>query len=175
MEEPRVRLSRKIRLVGKRLKMNFANDKTVELWKSFMPERKKISNIKGEDLYCVQIYDYQDDEEIFSFEMPFEKWAAVEVSSFDNIPEGMETMTIECDWYAVYTHKGPASAFREQYDAIFEPWYEYALYEIVSRPFFQVMGKKYKNDSPDSEEEIWIPVKRLDLKKYVKIEWIPKK
>jgi len=32
-------------------------------------------------------------------------------------------------------------------------------YELDNRPHFEILGKKYKNNSADSEEEIWIPVK----------------
>ncbi len=32
------------KLIGKRAKMSFSNDKTRELWQSFMPQRKEILN-----------------------------------------------------------------------------------------------------------------------------------
>jgi len=30
---------------------------------------------------------------------------------------------------------------------------------LDNRPHFEVLGEKYKNGDPESEEEIWIPVK----------------
>ena len=33
-------------------------------------------------------------------------------------------------------------------------------YKPDDRPHFELLGAKYKNDDPDSEEEIWIPIKR---------------
>jgi AraC family transcriptional regulator len=30
---------------------------------------------------------------------------------------------------------------------------------LDNRPHFEILGEKYKQGSPDSEEEIWIPVK----------------
>ncbi|MDP5096829.1 MAG: GyrI-like domain-containing protein [Flavobacterium sp.] len=33
-------------------------------------------------------------------------------------------------------------------------------YQLDNRPHFEILGAKYKNNAPDSEEEIWIPIKR---------------
>ncbi len=33
-------------------------------------------------------------------------------------------------------------------------------YELENRPHFEVLGEKYKNNDPNSEEEIWIPIKK---------------
>jgi len=33
-------------------------------------------------------------------------------------------------------------------------------YELDNRPQFEILGQKYKNNDPSSEEEIWIPVKQ---------------
>jgi len=30
---------------------------------------------------------------------------------------------------------------------------------LDDRPHFEVLGDKYKNADPDSEEEIWIPIR----------------
>lgn len=32
-------------------------------------------------------------------------------------------------------------------------------YARDNRPHFEILGEKYKNNDPESEEEIWIPVK----------------
>jgi AraC family transcriptional regulator len=32
---------------------------------------------------------------------------------------------------------------------------------LDQRPHVEVMGEKYKNNDPDSEEEIWIPIKPI--------------
>lgn len=33
------------------------------------------------------------------------------------------------------------------------------IYEIDFRPHFEILGEKYKNNDPGSEEEVWIPVR----------------
>jgi len=34
---------------------------------------------------------------------------------------------------------------------------------LDDRPHFALMGDRYKNDDPESEEEIWIPVKKRNV------------
>jgi AraC family transcriptional regulator len=98
------------KFVGKRIKMSFSENKTHELWRSFMSGRREINSIIGMELYSIEVYEqlYFDN---FIPKREFDKWAAVEVMNFDN------------------------------------------------RPHFAVMGEKYKNEDPDSEEELWIPIK----------------
>ncbi len=40
----------------------------------------------------------------------FDKWAAVEVSGFDNVPDGMDTLAAPAGLYAVFQFEGPAKA-----------------------------------------------------------------
>jgi AraC family transcriptional regulator len=34
-----------------------------------------------------------------------------------------------------------------------------SAYALDDRAHFEVLGEKYKNNDPSSEEEIWIPIK----------------
>lgn len=38
-------------------------------------------------------------------------------------------------------------------------WLPASDYNLDNRPHFEVLGEKYKNNDPTSEEEIWIPIK----------------
>jgi AraC family transcriptional regulator len=76
----------------------------------------------------------------------FERWAAVEVSSYEFIPAKMETFDLVEGLYAIF-------------DYIFEEWLPRSIYELDDRPHFEVLGENYKNNDPNSEEEIWIPIK----------------
>ena len=134
--------------------MGHANDRTVELWQSFMPFRKDIQNSLGEDLFSMQIFNGSDTE--------FEKWAAIEVSDFNGIPDSMQPYTLQGGLYAVFDHIGPASAFEKTFQFIFNEWLPDSEYELDKREHFEILGSKYKNNELDSEEEIWIPIRRKE-------------
>jgi AraC family transcriptional regulator len=156
--EPRIDTISEKKLLGKRMSMSLSNNKTRELWQSFMSRRKEIKNAIGTDLYSMQILD----SSYFSNFNPakeFEKWAVTEVGDFDNVPVGMETFILPTGLYAVFLHKGPASAGPKTFQYIFATWLPKSEYTLDNRPHFEILGEKYKNEDPDSEEEIWIPVK----------------
>ncbi len=156
--EPRIETFPGKKLTGKKLNMSFAENRTFELWRSFMPWRKEIPNAIGTELYSVQIYPPGFFEDIDP-NAEFEKWAAVEVPDFTSIPDEKETMIIPSGLYAVFHYKGAASAAAETFEYIFGTWLRASGFGLDDRPHFEILGEKYKNEDPDSEEDIWIPVK----------------
>jgi AraC family transcriptional regulator len=157
MTEPRIETLPEKKLIGKHLTMSFATNKTGELWRSFMPQRKEIFNAASPDLYSLQLYP-ADFFVHFNPHALFEKWAAVEVPDFDNIPHEMEAFTLTGGLYAVFLHKG-SSTDNSTFQYIFSTWLPASVYVLDNRPHFELLGAKYKNADPDSEEEIWIPVR----------------
>lgn len=154
--EPRiVRIEQKI-IIGKRLKMSLANNRTGELWGSFMPRRKEIGNTLNSNLISMQVYS--EPLTLGRFDQTFEKWAGVEVSDFNTIPEGMESFMLEEGLYAVFDYKG-SSTDHSIFAYIFGTWIPKSDYNLDNRPHFEILGAKYKNADPNSEEEIWIPIK----------------
>lgn len=91
--EPRIETLSEKKLIGKRQTMSLTDNKTAELWKSFMPRRKEIENYIGTNLYSMQIYDplYFSN---FDSKADFEKWATIEVTDFDKVPDEMEFFTL---------------------------------------------------------------------------------
>jgi AraC family transcriptional regulator len=157
---PAMRSLSEKKLVGKKLSMSYAENKTGELWKSFMPVRKEIRNVVSSDLFSMQIYSSSFDFTNFNPHMPFEKWAAVEVADFENVPPDMDAFTLPSGLYAVFFYKGPISGGPQMFRYIFQDWLPGSEYVLDQRPHFELLGEKYKNGSPDSEEEFWIPVRR---------------
>jgi len=155
---PRIEMLSEKKFVGKRIKMSFSDNKTHELWRSFMPGRRQINNIIGMELYSIEVYEklYFDN---FNPKREFDKWAAVEVMNFDRVPDEMETLNSPRGLYAVFQYKGAASKGAETYQYIYGTWLPESDFLLDNRPHFTVMGEKYKNEDPDSEEEMWIPVK----------------
>jgi len=156
--EPRVAIVKEKKLIGKRLTMSLSDNKTGELWRSFMPRRKEITNPLTNDFISMAIYkpthfaDFKPTNE-------FERWAAVEVADFDNVPTEMETFVLPSGQYAVFLHKGDTKEFAKTFQFILGTWLPNSAYLLDDRPHFEVLGDKYKNDDPTSEEEIWIPIR----------------
>src|SRR5689334_15079548 len=135
--QPRIISSSEKKLVGKRLTMSFANYKVAELWKSFMPGRKEISNQITNDLISMAIYrpgHFAD----FNPTNEFEKWATVEVMDFENIPDDMETIILPGGLYAVFDYKG-LNTDSSIFQYIFGTWLPNSEYDLDSRPHFEVL------------------------------------
>ena len=156
--QPRIEDLKEKKLIGKRMTMSFADNKTAELWRGFMLHRKEISNNVGTDLYSMQLYtpSFFDN---FNPQATFEKWATIEVTDFNDIPDEMETFTLSGGIYAVFLYKGLVSAASATFQYILGTWLPNSEYILDNRPHFEILGEKYKNQDPDSEEEIWIPIK----------------
>lgn len=155
---PRIEILAEKKLVGKKLMMSYANYKIGELWSGFMPRRKEITNILSNDLIALVIYkpnhfaDFKPTNE-------FERWATVEVADFVNVPNEMETYVLSSGLYAVFHFVGSSSSISSFYQNIFNVWLPNSQYILDDRPHFEILGDKYKNNDPLSEEDIWIPIK----------------
>ena len=147
-------------LIGKSLRMSLAANKTHQLWRSFMLDKSTIKNAIGTDLYSIQVYDELHYFENFNPNTEFTKWATIEVENQDTIPNDFVPFTIESGLYAVFLHKGAVSEFPKTFHFIFNTWLPKSEYVLDQRPHFELLGKKYKNNSPDSEEEAWIPIRK---------------
>ena len=155
---PRIETSIDKKLVGKSMRMSYANYRIGELWSSFMPRRKEITNNLTNDLISMVVYQPTHFAN-FKPTNEFERWAAVEVASFENVPEGMETFTLPSGLYAVFLYKETSTDISNFYQNIFTVWIPNSAYALDDRAHFEILGEKYKNNDPSSEEEIWIPIK----------------
>lgn len=144
-------------LVGIGLTMSLLHNKTSELWKAFMPLRHSVPNVVNNHLLLsVGVYP-PGYFETFDPARSFQKWAAVEVSNFTGVPEGLQTLTIPAGLYAVFHYTGSSSDSRI-FQYIFGEWLPASGYVLDQRPHVELLGEKYKNNDPASEEDIWIPV-----------------
>lgn len=156
--QPRIEILNEKKLIGKRLVMSMAANKTAELWRSFMPRRKEVLHTVSSDLISMQIYPTSFDFSQYDIRAEFTKWAAVEVTDFTIVPEDMEEFILQGGMYAVFDYKG-SSTDPAIFEYIYRTWLANSAYELDNRPHFEILGDNYKNMDPDSEEEIWIPVK----------------
>ena len=160
MLQPVIKTFPEKKLIGQHVRMSLSDNKTFKLWSGFMPRRKEINNAVSTDLFSLQVYDASLVFSEFNLQTTFEKWAAIEVPDFNAIPDRMDTLTVEEGLYAVFLYKGEASKFAVMFDYIFNEWLPSSEYELDRRPHFEILGPKYKNEHPDSEEDICIPIKK---------------
>lgn len=158
--QPRIETLPAKKLIGKSLRMSLINNKTTELWSSFMPERKMVKNTVGTDLFSMQVYDKSLNFKDFTPQTEFTKYAVIEVSEFEDIPENMETYMLNGGLYAVFIHKGMPKDFPKTAQYIFGQWLPNSVYELDQREHFELLGAKYKHNDENSEEEVWIPIKQ---------------
>ncbi len=155
---PRIETINEKKLVGKRMTMSYAHYRIGELWGSFMPRRKEITNALTNDLISLVIYapnhfiDFKPTNQ-------FERWATVEVENFNKVPNEMETYNLSSGLYAVFNYKGMSSGAAAFFQYIYSEWVPNSEYILDDRAHFEVLDEKYKNNDPSSEEEIWIPIK----------------
>ena len=157
----RIELLPSKKLVGCRVLTSLDNDKTYMAWRNFMPGRNEVQHQVNSVLVSLSVYDpdYFTDININS---AFEKWALVEVSHYENIPDGMEVFDLPGGLYAVFDYKG-SSTDTAIYYHILNEWLPASRYQLDDRPHFEILGENYRNDDTDSEEEIWIPIRHKML------------
>ncbi|MBL4709942.1 MAG: GyrI-like domain-containing protein [Flavobacteriales bacterium] len=153
---PRIESLQAKKLIGHHLKVSLINNRTGELWAGFAPKIKSLKNRTSSDKISMQVYA-RDYFKSFNPNLEFEKWACVEVNNFDAVPAEISTFTLEGGLYAVFDHKG-SSSDASIFHYIFSEWLPNSNYQLDNRPHFEILGKKYKNNTANSEEEIWIPI-----------------
>lgn len=155
--EPKIELVAEKKLVGTHLSVSFTQYDVSPLWKGFGPRRREILNTVSNDLISMSVYQAGYFSE-FNPKATFEKWATAEVLNFDDVPEGMKTFVLPSGLYAIFSYKGLNTDHRI-FDYIFRSWIPNSKYQLDNRPHFEVLGAKYKNNDPASEEDIFIPIK----------------
>lgn len=148
-------------ICGKSLKMYFQNDRTFELWHSFMPLLKSVSDRKGNHLISMQVFEDPIDPKQFDPNVEFTKWAGVPLET-DGFVAGakLALYTISGGLYAVFKHRGPASEFGRSIQYIYREWFPGSDYELDEREHFEKLPQGYRPDDPNAEEEIWIPIRK---------------
>lgn len=137
--------------------MCLRENRTAELWRSFMPRRHEIKYRSGNHFISMQVY--QPETNIFDAATLFEKWAAVEISDADALPEGMECYRLRGGLYAVFNYQGTPEGFYQAEQYIYGSWLPASGYVLDEREHFERLPENYHPQDPDAEEEIWIPVR----------------
>lgn len=143
--------------IGLSMQMSVADNKTATLWSTLGPKIKEIKNVSAN--YKVSLQEYPLGYfKNFNPQTSFKKWALIPVSNTVHIPDNLESYRIPQGLYALFAYKGNSND-SSIYQYIFTEWLPKSGYILDDRPHFEVLDEKYKNNHPDSEEVIYIPIK----------------
>ncbi|SHG66406.1 GyrI-like domain-containing protein [Winogradskyella jejuensis] len=149
-----------IYVVGLSAEANFQNisQVTPRLAKQFMPRLGEISNRK--DNYTLSLQNYKHfDFSKFNPTETFEKWIGVEVLNLDDVPQGMQTLTINTGKYLIIDFKGSIPDFIKIWQYIHSTWLPNSEFKLDNRPHFERLPPSYSPMNEVNAEEIWIPIK----------------
>ncbi len=123
------------------------------LWSAFRPNVYQITNRVGCDAFGIY-EEYHESENGVGFSYI----CSVEVSDFDDVPEGMIARTIPEHLYAVFRHKGPMSFLPETLKYIWGSWLPKSNYDYVEKPDFELYAPGTQPEDPDKILFLYIPV-----------------
>src|SRR5690606_27344794 len=123
--------------------------------------RKRITEISTA-LNELELWGVSTDPENYNQDIDhFEYFISVEVSSFDDVPEGMITKTLPANDYVVFTHRGLADNIGKVHDYLYTTWLENNDYVLNGLYNIEVYGERHKEEDPDNSEiEIYFPIKK---------------
>lgn len=157
---PRIETLKEKKLVGMKIQTSVSNFGAPQLWQTLMPRQREIEHRIEGVYYSIQIYSIGFEMKNFSPTTLFQYWAAIEINKPSELPDGMESFTLSEGKYAVFTHKGLVSEFRKTLEIIHSEWIPNSSFEVDDRPHFELLGEKYLGpNNPNSEEEVWVPIK----------------
>ncbi|MEN6521378.1 MAG: GyrI-like domain-containing protein [Armatimonadota bacterium] len=157
--EPKIVTRGEIKLIGNKYIGANLNGEIPALWdKQFLPRMSEIKNVvNGNASYglcecmCKGECKCGQGAEFYYI-------AAMEVSSFDEVPDGMSTKTVPAAKYAVFTHKGPVSKLHDTFQKIYTEWIPASGLEIAGNYCFEYYGGCFDN-SENSLMDIYVPLK----------------
>lgn len=153
--EPKIVDRDRIVLVGLPYFGDASEGKFGQAWHRFMQHDMNLTNRVNEHAaYGVEYYGPEFHEE--------HKWhyfPSVEVSDLNDFPTIFFAKILPAAQYAVFTSTGGLSKLSETFQYAYMTWLPASEYE-VAHPFdFEYYGERYRGDVPESEVDIYIPIK----------------
>jgi AraC family transcriptional regulator len=124
--------------------------KIPQLWGQLMARMGEIPNLLGDGNSYGVMDNYDEATESWDYV------AAFEVSEVEDVPEGLVSLEIPAQTYAVFTCTMPT--IQETYSIIYEQWLPQSEYEHAPTPEFEHYPPTYNPEDEDSQFEVYIPV-----------------
>lgn len=88
----------------------------------------------------------------------FEYMTGVEVDSFDPLPREYGRMRVPAQRYAVFIHRGPASALHATWDAVWNGWIPRSGHRPAHTPEFEVYDERFDPRTGSGVIEVWASI-----------------
>jgi AraC family transcriptional regulator len=89
----------------------------------------------------------------------FEYIAGVMVEKVGDLSNEYVSKEIPAQKYAVFTHKGSLETLKDTYNFIYATWLPNSGYELADSSDFEWYDDRFKGFAPDSEFDIYIPIR----------------
>ena len=154
MNEPRIIEFKGSLLCGKSKSMDLQTFSPSAVWNQFMPRLSDITNRLNNDLISLRAFEYIPHFGPTS-NPKFTYWGGAET---EVKIDGFEHIYIPSGTYAVFHYKG-LSSDSTIWKYIYGEWLPNSKWELDDRPHFERLGHAYNNGDPNSEEDIYIPLR----------------
>ncbi|WFD10912.1 AraC family transcriptional regulator [Tepidibacter hydrothermalis] len=129
------------------------------LWQRFEDVVDIIPN-KHHSKRTFGICEQLQETHTLNYDMDFSEVIGMEVTCYDNLPDGIVAKTIPAGKYAVFTHRGLLSEILKTYEYIWGTWVLITKEVLDERADFELYDKRFLGrDNEQSEMDIYIPIK----------------
>jgi AraC family transcriptional regulator len=157
--EPKIVTKDEVKVIGMRYYGANQNNEIPQMWSEFNQRIPEIKNIKPDGAAYGICTELDVPLEELTDEHEFEYIAGMEVTSLDEIPEGMVGKVIPAHKYAVFTVKGIQN-IGPTYHYIYGDWAKETEHELDKAPDFEYYDERFDPNTPnDSELALYIPIK----------------
>jgi len=128
-----------------------------EFWQKFLLNKDNIKNVNLErSIGLAKCDKHINDDELLAY------LACSEVSSLEEIPEGMVHYELSESTYAIFTNIGTGNKTSFTVNYIYGTWLPQSGYKRADGDDFEVFDHRYIPDSPDSISDYYLPISRIE-------------
>lgn len=161
MQETKIELIGEKKFVGKKHQRPMDDMAIFIMWKEFANRKAEVKHAVSLDMWPIHIYDGIFYRDVRFTDDQIETWATVEVTEFEEIPWGMESITVEAGLYAIFEHQGTLATFTDTLTNIYENWFPSSEYCLDNRPHLSIRDPDY-NPYKNTSEIVLIPVRKKE-------------
>jgi|GEM_PF-32565 len=119
-------------------------------WQRFVPMMNSMPGRSGADSFGVCWNTNEDCE--------FDYLTGVEVTSADQLPAGLSSVTLKAGRYAVFKHSGHVSSIDQTIDTIWSKWALDCGLKLAGTHCFERYTPEFNPETATGGIEIWIPL-----------------